>query len=78
MTNRERVLAAIQAGHETIDAICAETGLSKNEVWGARDNLMHRGIIERYKAGESDGTQRRPPCFYREKKPASLAPQVIL
>ena len=68
MTNRERVLAAIKAGHETIDAICAATGIAKAVVWSARDNLMHRGVVERYKAGESDGTQRRPPCHYRPSR----------
>lgn len=64
MNNREKIMAAISAGHETRVAIMAATGLTFAQWRGARSGLIEDGLIAVYKT-EKTGTRGRPRGYFQ-------------
>lgn len=64
MNNSERVIAAIEAGHETMAAIEDATGLDYDRLRAARTYLVQSGQIEVYRSiKETDGRGRKAGCY---------------
>lgn len=64
MNNKEKILAAIRAGHETRVAIMAATGMTFDQWRGARSGLIQAGLIMVYKT-EKTGTAGRPRGYFQ-------------
>lgn len=64
MNNSERVIAAIEAGHETMAAIEEATGLDYDRLRSARAYLVQSGQIEVYRAIKAkEGRGRKAGCY---------------